>query len=86
MKKAKLKRRICIIIPTPYNFRLTHVGVEGVTCTVLPADYLYRYLSTVYKTGQLTAVVLFTDLFKSGHLSPFIVFGYSKEADCKCFL
>ena len=24
-------------ISTPYNIRLTHVGVEGVTCTVLPS-------------------------------------------------
>jgi len=36
----KFKTRICIIIPTPYNIRLTYVGVEGVpvTYTVLPAD------------------------------------------------
>ena len=40
MKKTNFKTRICIIIPTPYNIRLTYVGVEGVpvTYTVLPAD------------------------------------------------
>ena len=30
-KKTELKMRIYIIFPTPYNIRLTHVGVEGVT-------------------------------------------------------
>ena len=27
--KKKFKTRICIIIPTPYNIRLTHVEVEA---------------------------------------------------------
>ena len=32
-------------IPTPYNIRLTHVGVEGVTCnwTVIPSRLSKKY-------------------------------------------
>jgi len=39
-KEKKVKTRIYIIIlkfPPPHNIRLTHVGVEGVTYTVLPS-------------------------------------------------
>ena len=43
--KKKFKKRIYIIISTPNNIRLTHVGVEGVT-------------NIVHKIGQLTAVIL----------------------------
>jgi hypothetical protein len=39
-EEKNLKTRIYIIIlkfPPPYNIRLTHVGVEGVTWTVIPS-------------------------------------------------
>jgi len=44
--KKKFKTRICIIIPTatPYDTRLTHVGVEG--------DTVHGSSAVVGKNGQ----------------------------------
>ena len=35
--KKKKEKKYYSKISTPYNIRLTHVGVEGVTCTVIPS-------------------------------------------------
>ena len=43
IKKTMYKTRIYIIIPTPYNVRLMHVGLEGVRNYNVPPSRLSKY-------------------------------------------
>ena len=68
MKKKKIQNKNLhndSKISTPYNNRLTHVGVEGVTCTVLPSRLSKKYAKMASIRQLFWLVELTLDVYDS---------------------